>query len=875
MGRGVVAAGSATIDLDSVLTTAERAVRNDTAQCEELIALAESRIAGHRDPARAARLSELRGELGLVTGDLIAAGAAYRASRRHWLAAGRRPDAIRATLGRNEVQLLLGEFEDVLATADRVQECLGQELWEDEPRLPWLNAVAQRQLAAARAGLGDVTGAMRAYCSAENQLYAIGDLGELGTVNLRRGLLLLDLGMPHAALAELRRARTEFRRAGWARAAVYAVVQIADAMSATGQVSRSLELLDRIRPELVDSKPCLAFHDLSRAKAVLRAGMPAEAHAEAQAAAEVFFDNGMVEFAARAESVCADASMCLGRTDVAAVEVAAAERLSAECGNRLLRARAWLAQARLAMKIDDPQTARALCRRALAADIDEMAPYLGVWARLIAAGAEDPEAADALLDGAAALATQDGSPELRVDVLLGRARCHRRTGDNETARDELRRALDVGRAWRHGPVEHPSGGLVRAALAEATDELIQVLIDMDDHASRVEAWQRAHAAKTGALVPLAERARGWVPDATEELRQVRLEVLLDGADEPNDWAPPLLRTDSLPPVPTSSFVEYYVVGDDVIAFVVRDGQVEVRVLRAIASETRRLVIAWQQECLLMSTGPARHLRATATSSALDELRELLLSPLTGLLADLDDDLHVLGHRHLHSVPFDALLEGARPVRSQLADLDRAPKGVKAGHRAAVEALVLAVPDAKAPSITAEAEMIFRTMPSAEILLGDQATRGRLAELAPHADIVHFACHGVFRPENPLFSAIRLGDGWLSARDILGGSLGLDGSVVVLSACASGRSPDHVAEPIGLAWACLVAGARGVVAALWPVDDAVTLTLMTLMYQGLSKGVDPVTALREARRTVARRHPHPYYWAAFSYMSLPDQLITSG
>jgi CHAT domain-containing protein len=185
-------------------------------------------------------------------------------------------------------------------------------------------------------------------------------------------------------------------------------------------------------------------------------------------------------------------------------------------------------------------------------------------------------------------------------------------------------------------------------------------------------------------------------------------------------------------------------------------------------------------------------------------------------------------------------------------------------------LVLAVPDENAPLITAEAEMIFRTLPSAEIVLGADAGRDALVRQGRSADVVHFACHGVFRQESPLSSALRLGDGWLLASDIVTGQLGLEGSVVVLSACGSGLSPDYLSEPVGLAAACLAAGARGVVAALWPVDDAVTLELMTHFYRGIADGATVPAALRQARRQVAERHPHPYYWAAFRYIAAQSE-----
>jgi CHAT domain-containing protein len=408
---------------------------------------------------------------------------------------------------------------------------------------------------------------------------------------------------------------------------------------------------------------------------------------------------------------------------------------------------------------------------------------------------------------------------------------------------------------------------VLPSLNEATEELIELLLERNDHAGRVEAWRRARAVKRQSLVPLG--TRGAVP-ATAELRLERLEELLGDAQSVSVVDGD--REEPLPAVPWQSIVEYCVSGEDVVAFVLRDGQVDARVLRDTAGETRRMVRAWQQECRLMAPGWRVESQLDASSPALDGLYEMLLAPIADLLADLDDELTVVAHRHLDAVPFDALLDEVGPwfTRLGLTTTGHARHTIEENGDTRVTALVLAVPDENAPLITDEAEMIFRALPSAEIVVGADATRETLERHAGSADVVHLACHGVFRQDDPLSSALRLGDGWLHARDIVNGSLGLEGSVVVLSACGSGLSPDYVSEPIGLASACLAAGASGVIAALWTVDDAVTLELMTFFYEALSQGFDARSALGEARRQVARQHPHPYYWAAFRYVSDPDE-----
>jgi len=843
---------------------AERRFR-DPDHSAALLDEVESAIDGRRDLGRAARIAEVRGDLALARGDLGAASTSYLLARRNWLAVGRRLEAVRATLRRASVQVLLGEFADAETTVLRIQGQMAGEA-QDDPRTGALDAAVQLLLAETRTGTGDLSVAIRHYDTAENLFVAIGDADGVGLVNLRRGLTMLDAGLAQKALQELHRAREITQAADMGAASTLIAILMAEPLAATGQVSRALEVLDCVAPDLGDGLWQAATHRMVHSNVLLRAGLPSEAHAEARAAEEIFTRIGTVDFSARAELSCARASFRLGRLNVAATELAAAERLFTDCGSNLMRACTWLAQAKVATAAEDFAAAGAWCRRVLAEELDDVAPYVGVQARLALAEVEEPDAAAQLLASAAELAARTGVPELRVDVLVARARHERRLGRGDAAIDSLHSALSVAQAWQRQLGERGAAAVL-PALGEATEELIALLLERGDHAGRVEAWRRARATKGQSLVPLGERrTRGAVPP-TVELRRQRLEELLADAHRPvavtGDHP-----EERLPAVPDATLVEYFVTGEDVVAFVLRDGQVDARVLRDSGDETRRMVRAWQQECRLMAPGWRNGEEPDVSSPALDGLYEMLLAPIADLLADLDEEVTVVGHRHLDAVPFDALLDEVGPwyQRLGLTVRSRMPSHLDAQPAGQVDALVLAVSDDNAPFITAEAEMIDRALPSAEILVGPDATREALAQRAGTADVVHLACHGVYRQENPLLSALRLGDGWLHARDIVTGSLGLEGSVVVLSACGSGLSPDYVSEPIGLASACLAAGAEGVVAALWTVDDAVTLELMTYFYDALANGWDARSALRAARRQVARQYPHPYYWAAFRYLS---------
>ena len=91
-------------------------------------------------------------------------------------------------------------------------------------------------------------------------------------------------------------------------------------------------------------------------------------------------------------------------------------------------------------------------------------------------------------------------------------------------------------------------------------------------------------------------------------------------------------------------------------------------------------------------------------------------------------------------------------------------------------------------------------------------------------MLHIATHGLFRPDNPFFSALKLADGWIDVRQIY--RLPLQARLVVLSACESGAVQIQGSdEVIGLARGFLGAGAETLVTSLWNVHDASAAALM--------------------------------------------------
>lgn len=132
--------------------------------------------------------------------------------------------------------------------------------------------------------------------------------------------------------------------------------------------------------------------------------------------------------------------------------------------------------------------------------------------------------------------------------------------------------------------------------------------------------------------------------------------------------------------------------------------------------------------------------------------------------------------------------------------------------------------------------------------------------------LHFIAHGTANEVEPLRSAMLLaGDpehSRLYARDVL--TQPLRAELVTLSSCFGSGIRAYSGEgPVGMAWAFQRAGARHVIGALWQLSDTAGPLLMGRLYDGLTRGMPPDQALREAKLAllhgpgVLRK---PFYWA---------------
>jgi CHAT domain-containing protein len=325
---------------------------------------------------------------------------------------------------------------------------------------------------------------------------------------------------------------------------------------------------------------------------------------------------------------------------------------------------------------------------------------------------------------------------------------------------------------------------------------------------------------------------------------------------------------------------YHVAGNEILAFVHTHGRIRVvrglSTVDAVQRLLHKLEVQWDR--FRAGHGFARRHTATlerSTRHVLAALYTELMAPLEALIEgasavtkaiDAAPKLVILPHGLLHRVPFHALFDGDRYMLERF-EVSYAPSATvyalcqERSSRDSGRALAFGVEDPSIPAANVEARAVAERIIGAETRLGEEATVATLQDEAPHCDVLHLACHGLFRADNAMFSSLKLSDGWLTAADAL--SLDLTGTLVTLSACESGRSEVIGGdEVLGLTRAFLGAGAATLVVSLWLVQDETTAALMEDWYGRMGAGMGRATALRAAQLAAKERHPHPYYWAPF-------------
>jgi CHAT domain-containing protein len=832
---------------------------------DEAIALAQSNLAYLRSRGETFILDAGRQtvNLGLVywrRGDLEGAYRCFEEARATFSAAGRRDFVATAAMNIGLILIHLGRFREALEVnrfAAGEHRALG-----NRERL----ATVLMNLGLLHISRGEYGQALEALLESRTISDELGLAAKRAAVDVDLTRAYRALGLDAEASERCSGAIETFRRLDLPFELAMALLmsgQLAerrgDTVAARQDLTEARALYARVGNHVWEAVAGLAELRL----AVTEAGRHAlpDLLAEAMRYAEGLDELGSPEHAATGQLLVADIQARLDRAEDARATLATALTLGRKLGADGVLYQAHLAEG-LLLEIDQPDQARASYERAV-----EHLERLRAHAR-----ADDLKLA--------VVGQGDSLYERIARLLLGGLPTHRdasaprpQTALNRRAREAFR-WLERGKS--RGLLEDTFVEQVHAPnpsprLTQARERVGELRAELNAAYTSQYAAEKPAARSASATATDLERLERDLSLATRELQ-----ILMRGDDGLDVTA--LIDVERLQASldETTCLLEYLVLGDEIACFVVRRGHFAV--YRQLASRPAvEKALGWLWFHIRKGTYGAEFLRSNqralsqSVGQALQQLSELLLTPIASALVDAKH-IVVVPHSLLHGVPIHALMhEGG--ILLERTTVSYAPSAAVFASTAsrpshAIERPLIVAPEiGDLPWVREEARRIADQFPNALVLSGQDATLERVRHEAPAYDSLHLATHGVFRADNPTYSALELADGWLSVGELA--ELSRDKSLVCLSACHTGMSgvgPGD--ELVGLTRAVLGAGAGALIASLWAANDDTAPAFMSAVYAGLRSGNGRADSLRAAALEMRASEPHPYFWAPFILVGAP-------
>ncbi len=907
--------------LEALAKAGDALVRDDpsrgTLLAEVVVELAEALPA----PLAAAQARYLRAQAHALAGEWTQALPLITAAREGFLAAGRLQEAIRTRVGEMHALAGLGRYPEALAAGERALA---------ETADPFITALVVQNQGLIYNVMGRYSDALAAFDRAAAGYAALDQSERLGHVHNNRGVTLLSLGRGDETVQAFQEAEAIFAARGLTLLTAQAQANRGAALSLMGDHRTALEAFETARWTFEALEPSVerGTLDLDTATAYLALNLYPEALATCDEALASFRAASMPYEQGQALVRRAAALTALGQPAAAETALAEAETIFRELGNEPWLAIVWLEQAALWESMERGYEALTVARKTLALCERLGQAVQGTYAHLRLAdllAKQDHETALAHLQKALTQAEKLALPQLRYRAHARLGRLYRLQERTDQALYHLTQAIEeIERLRATLPQETLRTAFLRDKLAPY-ENLIQLYLAIGDENGLRQAFAVAERARSRALLdllavsidarlqaaeadeaqatlrqqleamradldliynellaadtetakddqrgPRLARLRGQAHQHEQEITRLRLRLEAVGPGYLDVARPLSLEAIQATLPQRARLLAYYIVGDELLAFVVSPRS-DMRVYRRLTPSSElapaldRLGMQWNR-FRLGDEYVARHRAALEQSAhaALADLYDQLVRPLAN---DLDgEQLIIVPYGPLHGVPFHALYDGQSYLieRYEISYATSATVMARCQarpHQPLEQALVVGVPDAGIPYVAQEAETVAALLPQAQLLQGKEATIPALRATAPGRDLLHLACHGLFRTDSPLFSALRLGDGWLTVAEAA--ELELQAGLVTLSACESGRS--RVVEGdelLGLTRAFLGSGAASLIVSLWLVNDASTARLMEEFYRCLQAGQSKAAALRAAQRALLATKSHPYYWAPF-------------
>jgi tetratricopeptide (TPR) repeat protein len=905
--------------LDGLKAASEQALEVSPAEALALAdALIEAATAAGR-PAHVALGMMARGDALRVGGDYPESLIWFDRAAAAFEALGDAVGWARTRIGWVVARLHLDALGDALAVADRVRAVL-----LDHGELARA-ATLDLNVGAVLYNLGRHDEALAAWDRALATLEALSDTVRAAKVSANRGLVLTELGRFGEALTAHDAARQVFVDHGREQLVLQQDMNSAYVLIGQGHYARALARLLEVpeRAAASGSRATAAHAAIDIADCYLHLNCHTEALEQAERASVWFEDCGTPIGSAKADLYSAVAHASLGHGEQALAMLDRAGRAFEAAGLGTLCGLAELERALLHLDAGDPVAAQVeaagaarrfrsqdLAPRAMQAEIVQAQALVdqgrldeaAALAQTAVATAGEHEVAELAFAGRHVLATVRRARGDRAGAL---ADCEAAIHGVEQLQGRLTqglrmRFLDDKRGLYHDAIdlalELDRPELAFAYLERAKSRaLADYLTRRPD--VRLHSADPAVQAHVDALPPLRE-AHNWHANrllggemdpaatvdraaAARELAEIEREIQshlraieLAGAETWEPMATAGVDPGLLAPLlgDATAILEYDLRPDRGAVAVLSGAGLRFAPLPAGARAVARRLREWQAHLALAAhrAGDGKTLAQLAPDAAeiLQSLYQLLIEPVEAVVAD-HSHLVIVPYGPTHGVPFHALFDGRRHLIERV-EVSASPSAALwrlcAGRpRRPASALILANSDGgRLPHALEEAAAVAGILPG-ECHVEAGATLAALTSRAPAHGVIHLAAHGEARLDNPAFAHIKLADGRLSAADVFG--LDLDGALVTLSACESGRGVVTGGdEVVGLARGFLSAGASTLVQSLWRVEDRATAELMTRFYRGLCAGRPAGEALRKAQLAhLAEGDSHPFFWAPFQLL----------
>ena len=906
--------------LSQVLDQAMQRARSDPAQARQLAAMCAEAAEEANAPVIVPRATYIRAQTHAINGDFNTALELIQSAHVGYKAIGERMDALRTNIGRMHVLNELGRHAEALEAGQAVLDALAG-LSEPPPQAQMLLALAHQNRGVCFETMGRYEDALAAYAFAEECFTEMKMTDRIGDLSNNRGIVLVHLGRVVEALEAFESAARIWADEGLTLLQAQTLSNIGEAHLVLGSYTRSLHAFEQAR-RLFDPLEAIAHKRIllrKTADAYLALNLYPEALATYREVNALLKDAGMADHQARALWGMGATLVAQSQFDEAASVLDESAALFSSAGNTPMLCSVMLEQAALHDARGDRAVALDSAQKALALVEGEAWPVQRLYAsmRVFDLLLPDPVAAEPYLLSSQRLAETLNLPAVnyRLNSRLGHLR--QLQGRDREAQMHLDLALaQIEQLRGHLAQEALRTSFLRDKIA-AYEDLIGLHLARGDVESLRQAFGVAERAKSRTLVDLLtgvvtprqsdskdsaltaklqvlqadlSAAYNKVLEATgesdlEELRkranrleqeisQLRLHAASDAASLDQFDRPLSFESVQAQLPPDLMLVAYHIVGEEILAFLHFRGDLQVvrnlTRVPVVQELLQRLNAQWDR-FRAGANFAQRHMPVLEKSAqrVLASLYTELISPLESWLSP-GAPLAIVPHGILHNVPFHALFDGQNYLFDGY-EVSYAPSATvlalcqQHSSHIPTRALVTGVADDRIPAVLAEVQSVARGLAQgnieAETLTDEGATLAAINTQAPGYDILHLACHGLFRADNPMFSALKLHDGWLTAADVM--QLNLKNSLVTLSACESGRGTVLQGdEVIGLPRAFLGAGAATVVVSLWLVHDETTVTLMTHWYDRLREGMGRAAALRAAQQALRELYPHPYYWASF-------------